>query len=407
MRPYDQYRRPYFVRPRGGASCNCHKCRSKTSPFRLGSWLDGSRASAPTKEDVNKLLDKKASPAEPCLGLTDQEAYGLAHEALENYRRTRVVCLAPEKRALYERKHLPRMVFDQLDKELFRSVLKGNILLQAVSGRELPPGIYAMTTKADSRRNSRITITLSKDLLIQETRASILVTLIHQMIHAYYLQCCGYRNKEGDASGHDLKHGLEFEALLSLISEHCSIANYPRNINLRKLQSPLEAWLAAHPARLGPHTPDPKVDAGNSNCYCHQWRSNPILEIDCKNWRNKALAITRSLEESRKNPPIVKNFETLNIRPSVRYEFLKSFHMVAICSHYIPDLKSPKRTFTTSSIRRPLNHSNPYLGPSFSTPQKLISSCTLNLSFFPSSEAILLLISQSSQNLHALPATAS
>lgn len=319
--PHERYRRRYLGGPRGGSSCNCHVCKSPPSPFRLGSWLDGRRTSGPTKEAVLDLTNKKASPAQPSLGLTDQEAYGLAHEALENYRRTQVACLVPENQGLYNRKDLPRMVFDQLDKELFRSVLKGNVLLRKVPGQRLPHGIHAMTTRADPQRNSRITITLSENLLNQGSRMDVLVTLVHQMIHAYYLQCCGYRNKDENASGHDLRHGLEFDALLCLISERCSITGHRRSVHLWKLWSPQETrrWLYQRPGPRNPH--DPEVSPGNSNCYGHRHSPIPIDNIDCKYWRNKALAVTRSLEESRRKKQVLDSFEALNIRPSVRYEF--------------------------------------------------------------------------------------
>ena len=325
-RPY--LGRRYFVRPysglsRGSSSCNCLECRPPPSPFELGSWLDGSRASAPTKEVVQNLIDKNASPAQPSLGLTDQEAYGLAHEALENYRRRRVACLAPEKRDLYSRKELPKMVFDQLDKELFRSVLKGNVLLRKVCWRALPYNIHAMTTRADPQRNSRITITLSENLLSQGSRMQILVTLVHQMIHAYYLQCCGYRHKNQDASGHDLGHGLEFNALLSLISERCSLTGYRRSVHLWKFPSPGDAIPTHRQVMLGAH--EPKLSAGDSNCYRHCRSLTPIDEIDCNNWRNKALGIFRSLEESRRKKQVLEAFEALNIDPNVRYEFFYPF----------------------------------------------------------------------------------
>ena len=143
-----------------------------------GSWIKGKDQPEPSKDELENLRDSSATSAKSNLRLENNEAFGLAYQAMEDVSITRIPCLDPEKRHVYEAKYLPLMVFNELDKLLFRSVLKGNVFLTLA---RLPPGINARTSRPGLRDQPRIAIELSPSIL-KEGRSYVLGTLLHQMI---------------------------------------------------------------------------------------------------------------------------------------------------------------------------------------------------------------------------------
>ncbi|KAL8882414.1 MAG: hypothetical protein Q9192_007588 [Flavoplaca navasiana] len=187
-----------------------------------------------------------------------------------------------------EKEELPFKVFNEIDREYFRATLKGNV---SICWSRLRKGVYAQTKCADVEGNPRIQIDLSPKLGEYGHRYDILGALVHQMIHAYYLQCCGHNDKENNGTGQILGHRLAFLALRKCIIEHC----WPLQEIL--LRPPLGPYLAGR-RRLGhPSVDDGKRSPGVSYCAHFKDRYN---SVDVQDWRNTAIAKTVSLQDLRK-----------------------------------------------------------------------------------------------------------
>lgn len=182
-----------------------------------------------------------------------------------------------------QKKKLPFQVFNELDEEFFRSVLKGNVSLGWL---DLPSGIFSRTIRAGQKHNPRIRIELSPFLGQNGTRWDVLAALIHQMVHAYYLQCCGYRDRGFSGKGHDLEHEQPFHALLKCVSECCEPLRQHLSADL---------WASRRYSR-GQYPCDPA--SGISACYDRVTRFN---SIDIQDWRNIAVAETESQQEAQKS----------------------------------------------------------------------------------------------------------
>lgn len=258
----------------------------------LGSWLDGPKFRGPTPESIKILVSANAAPACISPHIRIEEAYGRAYEALRHYVPRSIECLDPMKHYLYPGKDLPFKVFNQLDRELFRSVLKGNVHLAWSSN--IPPNVNAVTFRKGYIQKPRISIRLAESLLEGGNNVEILAVLVHQMIHAYYLQCCGFQNGDNKDSGYDLGHGFEFEGLLRSIESRLpkGISRYLRDLRPHHKGSPREQSLKSHRN---------KHQTGGSNCVHAPDYSSPEQEVDCKQWCHQARAIAASLEDSQKS----------------------------------------------------------------------------------------------------------
>ena len=167
------------------------------------------------------LLAARNIPERKQLGLKESEAARLAINALEGYHRTHVAALSAHSHMQYPRRHLPFHMFDELDKALFRGVLKGHVRLRwSDLEHRHNVHLHGMTSRA-GRLDTRITIELPRGLLHQRgfPKAYILASLIHHMTHAYFLVCCGFRNGDVNNDMHDLGHGLAYSSLLHKIQE--------------------------------------------------------------------------------------------------------------------------------------------------------------------------------------------
>lgn len=247
------------------------------------SWLDGRRKPGPTDEDLAVLQSTKDPPEGRSLELSVEAAYNLAEKALKDHTRRRFACTNSNKlMSVRQKQMLPFRVFNELDAEFFRSVLTGNVSL---GWTDLPFGSFSRTSRAGRKGNPRVLIELSPSLYRYGSRYDILAALIHQMIHAYYLQCCGFRNPGHTGEGHDLEHEHPFQALRKCVSQHCEV--------LRKDLS-ADLWVPhGMNRRTLPRDPTPGV----SCCYGRGKRFN---DVDIQDWRDVAAAKTKSLHEAQK-----------------------------------------------------------------------------------------------------------
>jgi hypothetical protein len=243
-----------------------------------GSWIDGPNRPTPSTAALRRLQDKRAAPQSKPSRFHLEEAFGLMHEALESTYITTIPCLgrSSDTGTHFSVRDLPFMVFDDLDKKLFRSTLKGNVYLTWAS---LPHGVRGRTSRPGLHGRPRITIKLS--FRVAKDRAATIGVLLHQMIHAYYLQSCGHKNKGVVGKGHDLRHNEEFENLCRSIKEHFLPGEKPVWDAANDLL-PVEADVSYYPP-----------EAGCSDCY---YRSSRIKKVKVDRWRIAAvaLAIARS-----------------------------------------------------------------------------------------------------------------
>lgn len=296
---YSEY--PSFDRPVRGSNHNhgCTICQRNSwlrrhpdsIPKPQGSWLDGPHVPGPSKESIQalKCRDVEETSSSPKIGV--QEAFGLACKALEGYHREVIVCINQSKWGIYHQEDLPFMVFDQLDKELFRSVLKGRVYL---SWARCP---QAVTKRAEE--DSKIIIELPEWFKVEANSISILATLVHQMVHAYFLQCCGYQDKDVRGPAYNLGHGFEFKGLLRLIGNCC-----PESAS-RYLWEPLP-----QPRGYSDRFWQSQPQAGRSNCSSFRNHyPTGAQRLDCKQWCDEAIAVTNSLADSRQAQEKKKQIE--------------------------------------------------------------------------------------------------
>jgi len=238
-----------------------------------GSWIDGPNHPTPSAESLHRLQDKGAPPHSKPSRLDLEEAFGLMHEALQNTHITTIPCLARSSDwgSHFSGRDLPFMVFGDLDRKLFRSTLEGNVYLKWAS---LPRGVRGRTSRPGLDGRPRITIKLSHR--VAKDRAATLGVLLHQMIHACYLQSCGHKNKGVIGKGHDLRHKEEFENLRRSIKEHFLPGEKPVWDAANDLL-PVEAEVSYY-----------RPEAGCSDCY---YRYSKVKQVNVDRWRMAALAL--------------------------------------------------------------------------------------------------------------------
>lgn len=152
--------------------------------------------------------------ATPDLGLREGEAARLAVEELEKLKGSDAhrLSLVPTAHSLSQLKSL----FENLDKYLFRDVLKKNVSLRFSSN--LPSSMHG-STSALGVFDNQIVITLNSELTRHPSHLPLVASLIHHMSHAYLLVCCGYGDSNGNDGRHNLKHGLAFSSIVHTIQD--------------------------------------------------------------------------------------------------------------------------------------------------------------------------------------------
>lgn len=119
--------------------------------------------------------------------------------------------------------HLPFLSFNALDNLLFANALRGNVHLRWQESIETGETYHGYTS-ASKYEDSRVCITLNTALQRKANwKGDIFAALVHHMVHAYLLICCGYHHKKRNTdveppTSYDLTHSLEFVTLLSAIN---------------------------------------------------------------------------------------------------------------------------------------------------------------------------------------------
>lgn len=106
-----------------------------------------------------------------------------------NISRISIACAIDDAREVELTRMAPFMLFDLLDKHIFTGKLKGMVLLSWKVMERASPG----QTSASGLKAKRISIQLNGTPFREQTARidDLLEMMIHQMLHAYFLVCCG------------------------------------------------------------------------------------------------------------------------------------------------------------------------------------------------------------------------
>ena len=110
----------------------------------------------------------------------------------------------------------PFLLFDCLDRNLFQGMLNGMVYLKWRPLSDNAPGI----TSARDVKDPRICIELNTRPFTERGASldELLDALVHQMIHAYFLVCCGKQGKSAEQDGR-LLDALHFGILMYTIQD--------------------------------------------------------------------------------------------------------------------------------------------------------------------------------------------
>ena len=197
------------VRPAGSVR------RPIASPWHF--WMKGETTMVPTQDDLIILKDPALKPVRDHHGFTHEQAIKLALQYdIQRKDSSKDTGSATKQRAA-QFAELPFHIFNDIDATLFSGLLKGNVYL---AWAKLSRGLSGRTTRPGCQACPRIAITLSHDIIATEHPGVLVSTLLHQMIHAYLLQCCGHKNAKVPGSGHNLAHNVDF-AVMAMIIQDC------------------------------------------------------------------------------------------------------------------------------------------------------------------------------------------
>ncbi|PGH15434.1 hypothetical protein AJ79_02410 [Helicocarpus griseus UAMH5409] len=180
--------------------------------------MPSNNCTCPTNPDgssSSRGLRSTHQPANPAHGLTEALATKLAIDSLDGNKR--IVFKEPCE-VHWQPQSTPFDFFDILDRELFRGVLKNEVYLE---WQDMPISHHGATIIAGVR-DTRVTIQLNSALLKDQDSSkppSIIGILIHHMVHAYFLVCCGFDDRNHHTKKYRLDHGLGYSTLLHKISE--------------------------------------------------------------------------------------------------------------------------------------------------------------------------------------------
>ncbi|MCJ1433169.1 hypothetical protein MMC27_002528 [Xylographa pallens] len=198
---------------------------SKSSKIHLwNDWCLGLCRPAATADEKAILRDPALDPVREPHRITPAEAIKSVQQCLKILQQRDQDQKHGGLIASIDKLIYPFDVFDHIDQALFSGVLKGNVFLK---WELLQDGSSGRTSRAGFAASPRISIGLS-DNLRRGPPSLILEALVHQMLHAYLLQCCGYREPKAETIGHDLTHDLEYNTLAYLIQKFLLDREIPR-----------------------------------------------------------------------------------------------------------------------------------------------------------------------------------
>ena len=163
------------------------------------------------------------------------------------------------------RSTFPFQIFNTIDEALFAGVLQGNVCLKWAS---LPSGLAGKTARAGRDACSRIMVELSIEIQHRGAYEHTIQILVHQMIHAFLLQCCGHNNHGVSGSGHELVHNLDYSAIASIIQDFLKLPK----VQSRPAYFGCFTITSRHGSRLVSESAG--KEAGSSSCRDHERASS-------------------------------------------------------------------------------------------------------------------------------------
>ncbi|GAB7331219.1 hypothetical protein MBLNU13_g02684t2 [Cladosporium sp. NU13] len=167
---------------------------------------------------VKKILEELIEPGlvrHGDLGWTLEYATAYCYKHLNSNRPAIAVTIDTARQAPLCKK-APFLIFDSFDRTMFQGKLKGMVYLKWRTLSDNSPGV----TSAPDVRDPRICIELN--IRPYEERDAdlddLLDALIHQMIHAYFLVCCGKQTRGTTQDGR-LMDAVNFGVLMYTIKE--------------------------------------------------------------------------------------------------------------------------------------------------------------------------------------------
>jgi SprT-like family len=226
------------------------------------------------------IIRNSAHAARPDLGLKEGEAARLALQELEKLKGSDAhrLCLVPSIHTLPDLQSL----FQNLDKYLFRSVLKDNVSFRFSSN--LPPNIHGSTSALGIFGN-QIVISLNSDLFRHPTRLVLVASLIHQMAHAYLLVCCGFGASHTEEERHDLKHGLAYSSTVHTIQDLL--------VDDARIPLPDLFYCSGMMSRVA-HLPRYRPGRRSLHSYCHFDSSDHEDKIACGAYMRHVIAAAKA-----------------------------------------------------------------------------------------------------------------
>lgn len=219
---------------------------------------------------VKKILEELTEPGlarHGDLGWTLEYATAYCYKHL-NSNRPGIVDTIDTARQAPLCKKAPFLIFDSFDRTMFQGKLKGMVYLKWRSLSDNSPGV----TSAPDVRDPRICIELNIRPF-EERGADIedlLDALIHQMIHAYFLVCCGKQSKSTTSDGR-LMDAVNFGVLMYTIKE----------ISMDCQEGPLRLTFYSHKRARLARGPARLLDRSGSDDHGgYSGRARPYIAMD-------------------------------------------------------------------------------------------------------------------------------
>ena len=223
-------------------------------------WMRGGTQGKLDDGDVDIMRSDSIQAARKCHGWSPDGAIKYLIKVVNDACDAPIQNSKPRKEPLHR---LPYALFCDIDERVFGGVLKGNVHLRF--DQKFPSGLAGATIRPSQQEKRRITIELSRDLVFKQKPGAIVEVLLHEMIHAYLLQCCGPQER---TKGHDLQHGPEFSSAAFVVVMACGFRQFH--------QFPSLLGVIAQRRGSGRVERNETVKPGNerSSCYSQGFRSN-------------------------------------------------------------------------------------------------------------------------------------
>jgi hypothetical protein len=286
---------------------------------------------------VQKILEELTKPGivrQGDLGWTLEYATAYCYKHLNGNRPCIVDAIDTARQAPLGKK-APFLIFDSLDRNLFQGFLKGMVLLKWRTLSDNAPGV----TSAPDVKDTRICIELNTRPFDERGAGldELLDALIHQMIHAYFLVCCGKQGKSDEQDGR-LLDALHFGILMYSIQEisgDCEEGYLPlsfyahrracrsraacRSQRLDSYGRGLDRSIARPYIAIDPHgvTVGPPPNDGQSHCMHDNRR---FRGADIRNWQVSNYASAIELDMDKKDSIIYDLDVSGELKPVERLE---------------------------------------------------------------------------------------